>query len=105
MHRNYAFELLGSYRPSIAKMLGVSPSAVYKWPEELPRSLADKVIAARIRLEWWTLLQKYPHIEPPPLIMEILKDVPAEQCLGIVEIGRASPIAPPGPKTAALSGT
>jgi hypothetical protein len=88
MNRNYAFELLGDNRSSVAKMLGISASAVYKWPEELPRSIADKVIAARIRLEWWTLLQRYPNAKLTPLVIEILKDVPPEESLGIVEIGR-----------------
>lgn len=52
MDKSTAFELLGGDVQAVAKNLGCSPSAVHKWPKSgpLPRRVADRVLAARVRL-------------------------------------------------------
>lgn len=52
MDKSTAFELLGGDVLSVCKHLGCSPSAVHKWPSSGPlsRRVADRVLAARVRL-------------------------------------------------------
>ena len=52
MDKSTAFELLGGSAASVAKHLGCSKSAVHAWPNHGPlsRRVADKVLAARVRL-------------------------------------------------------
>lgn len=33
----------------LARILGCTPSAIFQWPDELPRRLQDRVIAAAVR--------------------------------------------------------
>ena len=52
MDKSTAFELLGGNVHAVARHLQCSRSAVDKWPKDgpLPRTVADKVLAARVRL-------------------------------------------------------
>lgn len=53
MKRSTAFKLLNiEDRGVMAQTLGITRSAVRKWPEELPRAVADRIIATGWRLEW-----------------------------------------------------
>lgn len=36
--------------PRMAQVLGVTRSAVYQWPEELPRAMEDRVVGAAVRI-------------------------------------------------------
>lgn len=58
MKKQTALALLGGDIPSAAQALGVTPRALYKLPEQLPRSMADRVLAARLRLEWHVALKQ-----------------------------------------------
>jgi hypothetical protein len=49
MRKSKAIELLGGSVASAAKTIGVSYQAIDKWPEDLPRRLADRVLAALAR--------------------------------------------------------
>lgn len=51
MTKREAFELLGGSNVTCAAAVGVSRQAVNQWPDILPPRLADRVIAARWRLE------------------------------------------------------
>lgn len=44
-----AIELLGGTTASAAREIGITYQAVYKWPDELPASIADRVLAAVAR--------------------------------------------------------
>jgi transposase-like protein len=55
MKRSTAFELLGGDVASVARNLGCSTQAVYKWcrigdDDPVPRAIADRVLAAAVRL-------------------------------------------------------
>jgi transposase-like protein len=55
MKKRTAFELLGGNVANVARNLGCSPAAVYRWHKwdddrQLPRAIADRVLAARVRL-------------------------------------------------------
>lgn len=60
MKKDTAIALLGGDIPTAAKCLGLSPHALYQWPEQLSRSMADKVLAARLRLEWHVAIHQDP---------------------------------------------
>lgn len=49
MDKKQAIDLLGGSPARAAELLGVTPSAVSQWPEELPRRLADRVLGAAVR--------------------------------------------------------
>ena len=49
MLKTKAFELLGGTASSVAAAVGVTPSAVSQWPDELPDRIADRVLAALAR--------------------------------------------------------
>ena len=49
MLKTEAIELLGGSIPSAAAEIGISYQAVVKWPDELPKAIADRVIAACVR--------------------------------------------------------
>lgn len=51
MTKREAAELLGGSLTQVARAVGISPSAVCQWPDPLPPRLADRVIAARWRLD------------------------------------------------------
>lgn len=53
MQRTTAYNLLGTAdRAEIAKLLDLSLSSVEKWPQELPRVAADRVLAYCTRRDW-----------------------------------------------------
>lgn len=49
MRKDKALELLGGTTASAAKAIGMTYQAVYKWPDELPPRIADRVLAAVAR--------------------------------------------------------
>ncbi|ATA55188.1 hypothetical protein CKY39_19700 [Variovorax boronicumulans] len=49
MKKQLAIELLGGTMSAAAKTLGVSYAAVHKWPDSLPRRIADRVEGAYAR--------------------------------------------------------
>lgn len=49
MLKQKAIELLGGTVTAAARAVGVTPSAVTQWPEELPPRIADRVQAAIAR--------------------------------------------------------
>lgn len=50
MDKHRAIELLGGSVAAAAKAVGVSYSAVYKWPDILPQRIVDRVEAAAARI-------------------------------------------------------
>ncbi len=51
MKKNEATALLGDNSISAAKAIGITPQAYSQWPEDLPKRLEDRVIAAFIRIK------------------------------------------------------
>lgn len=49
MNKDTAIRLLGGSVAAAAKAVGISPSAVSQWPDELPSRLADRVLAVQAR--------------------------------------------------------
>lgn len=49
MNKATAIALLGGSVSSAAEQVGVSPSAVSQWPDELPERIADRVLAVMAR--------------------------------------------------------
>lgn len=49
MLKSKAIELLGGTPKDAAQAVGVSPSAISQWPDELPDRIADRVLAALAR--------------------------------------------------------
>lgn len=49
MKKIEAIALFGS-QSATARALGVTPSYISQWPDELPERLADRVVGAAIRL-------------------------------------------------------
>ncbi|KTT15840.1 hypothetical protein [Pseudacidovorax intermedius] len=49
MLKSKAIELLGGSIAAAAAEIGITYQAVYKWPDVLPRSIADRVISALAR--------------------------------------------------------
>jgi len=49
MNKAKALELLGGSVSSAASAIGISPSAITQWPDELPARIADRVYAAIAR--------------------------------------------------------
>lgn len=52
MKKQTALELLGGTAASAARLIGCTNSSVHAWPNPLPRRIADRVLAARLRFEW-----------------------------------------------------
>lgn len=50
MDKKTAIQLLGGSVAQAAKNIGISYQAVAKWPEKLTPRIADRVIAAQMRL-------------------------------------------------------
>lgn len=46
MKKHEAIQLLGGTVSEAAKAIGINSQAVTQWPEDLPRRIADRVIAA-----------------------------------------------------------
>jgi hypothetical protein len=57
MKKTTALTLLGGTESTAARALGCARQSVNQWPDELPRRIADRVIAARVRQEWAQGLQ------------------------------------------------
>ncbi|WP_298291450.1 Cro/CI family transcriptional regulator [Thiomonas sp.] len=51
MLKTVAINLLGGTRRAAARAIGISPSAVSQWPDELPPTISDRVLAALYRRE------------------------------------------------------
>lgn len=51
MTKAEAIRLLGGNAATAARAIGISPQAIQQWPERLTPRLADRVIAARWRLD------------------------------------------------------
>lgn len=49
MHKHKAIELLGGSITAAAEKVGVTYEAVYKWPDELPDRISDRVLAVLAR--------------------------------------------------------
>ena len=49
MKKQNAIELFGSVR-EMAKAMGITPQAIYQWPNKLPQEQADRVIGAAVRI-------------------------------------------------------
>lgn len=49
MNKKDAIKLLGGTVASASRMVGVTASAISQWPEELPATIEDRVIAAIAR--------------------------------------------------------
>lgn len=66
MDKSTAFELLGGSTKTVARNCACSVQAVSKWPKTgpLPRSVADKVLAARVRVRAELLLAKGIALDP-----------------------------------------
>ena len=48
MRKTDAIKIFGS-ASELARAIGISPQAVYQWPDELSRALEDRVLAATHR--------------------------------------------------------
>ena len=46
MDKSEAIALLGGSAIAAAEAIGISKSAVYQWPDELPPTISDRVLAA-----------------------------------------------------------
>jgi hypothetical protein len=49
MRKSAVIEFFDKSRAVLAAEIGISPQAVSDWPEELPRRISDRVIAAAVR--------------------------------------------------------
>ena len=49
MLKTTALRLLGGNKLNAAAVVGVSPSAISTWPDELPARIADRVLAVQAR--------------------------------------------------------
>lgn len=50
MKKSTALELLGGDIATAARNIGCTRTAIYAWPDPLPRRIADRVLAARVRM-------------------------------------------------------
>lgn len=50
MRKSEAIQLFGGLQKDVAAALGITPSAVSQWPEELDQATEDRVIGAAVRL-------------------------------------------------------
>lgn len=73
MKKSTAFALLGGSAKTVAERLGISHETVHHWPAKLPRTAADKVLAARMRLEWQIQRAQHPDSQPHPLIADAIE--------------------------------
>lgn len=63
MKKQTAIALLGGDVVSAARCLGMSHANLHKWPPQLNRSMSDRVLAARLRLEWHVALKTEPQAQ------------------------------------------
>ncbi|WP_435465595.1 Cro/CI family transcriptional regulator [Variovorax sp. ZT5P49] len=66
MLKTQAIELLGGTVTAAANAVGISPSAVTQWPDELPPRIEDRVLAALARKHLPPELLGEPAAEPEP---------------------------------------
>lgn len=52
MQKATAITLLGGTEANASRLIGCTLQAVRAWPDPLPRRISDRVLAARLRLEW-----------------------------------------------------
>jgi hypothetical protein len=66
MKKQTALNLLGGTVATAAAHLGCGVKAVYKWPSDkpLPRPIADRVLAARVRMRAELLRAQGMRLEP-----------------------------------------
>ncbi|MGE0334453.1 MAG: Cro/CI family transcriptional regulator [Gammaproteobacteria bacterium] len=50
MTKSEAIALFGGTPSDMARALGITPQAVYQWPNELDQERTDRVIGAAVRL-------------------------------------------------------
>jgi hypothetical protein len=50
MNKREAIKALGGRNVTAARAIGISPSAVSQWPDELSAAVADRVVAAMLRM-------------------------------------------------------
>lgn len=50
MKKTEALDLLGGTPAAVARAIGITPSAVSQWPDDLPPTIADRVQAALWRI-------------------------------------------------------
>lgn len=50
MKKTEAIQLFGGKQKDVAAALGVTPSAVSQWPDDLDQATEDRVIGAAVRL-------------------------------------------------------
>ena len=60
MKKAEAIALLGGSPKEIARVLGLTPQAIYQWPDELDQERIDRVIGAAVRLGRWPLQEPTP---------------------------------------------
>jgi hypothetical protein len=72
MKKQTALQLLGGTEVSAAQALGCSRQNVNRWPDELPRRIADRVIAARVRQEWTDSMRRGDAVKVSALIADAI---------------------------------
>lgn len=50
MRKSDAIELFGGLQKNVADGIGVTPSAISQWPDELDQATADRILGAAVRL-------------------------------------------------------
>lgn len=50
MRKSEAIQLFGGLQKDVAAALGITPSAVSQWPDDLDQATEDRVIGAAVRL-------------------------------------------------------
>lgn len=63
MTKTEAIRLLGHSVSDAAKALGITPSAISQWPEELTRSMEDRVLAHLARTHGLATAVRQPSAE------------------------------------------
>lgn len=53
MTKTEAISLFGENQSDLARALGITPQAVYQWPDDLVEAQIDRVIGAAVRLGKW----------------------------------------------------
>lgn len=74
MKKATAVELLGGTPADVARAVGISRQAFHRAPDPLPRSLADRVLATRLRLEWQVAIAQgiANTTETPPVVLDAI---------------------------------
>lgn len=80
MNKRRAIELLGGSHTSAAAACGITASAVSQWPDDLPKNIEDRVLAALARK----------HLPPDLIGAEVAPEVPAEPEVNTQEVRDAA---------------